>query len=231
MSLEQQVANLVEASNNLTGAVNGKIGEIDERMTEAEQEFEQFQSSADDRYMTRTGKSVYVGGDADKFYPVFIPAVHAGIANLQISRAVHDDRTWAGAMTAQFLLQNNSWGGYPSFFVMDAYGHAFHGATGTPADVKTDGFISDYENGVVFVYGAIFWLRGNHTYRISSSLKNYDTVTVFQDLVTTRVFNTNDIQVFLSGFDITSDGYTKKAEIKTERNLTRIPSLSYVRGI
>ncbi len=38
MSLEQQVANLVEASNNLTGAVNGKIGQIDQRMDQAEQD-------------------------------------------------------------------------------------------------------------------------------------------------------------------------------------------------
>jgi len=35
MSLEQQVANLVEASNNLTGSVNGKIAEIDQALEEA----------------------------------------------------------------------------------------------------------------------------------------------------------------------------------------------------
>ncbi|HCG8975246.1 TPA: hypothetical protein NJ623_004504 [Vibrio parahaemolyticus] len=42
MSLEQQVTALVEASNNLTSAVNGKIGQIDQRMTAAEQEFDAF---------------------------------------------------------------------------------------------------------------------------------------------------------------------------------------------
>lgn len=35
MSLEQQVANLVAASNNLTGAVNGKLDEIDNKVDQA----------------------------------------------------------------------------------------------------------------------------------------------------------------------------------------------------
>lgn len=35
MSLEQQIANLVEASNNLTGSVNGKLDEIDNKVDEA----------------------------------------------------------------------------------------------------------------------------------------------------------------------------------------------------
>lgn len=42
MSLEQTIADLVAASNNLTGAVNSKMGDIDTRMSQAEQEFEQF---------------------------------------------------------------------------------------------------------------------------------------------------------------------------------------------
>ncbi len=39
MSLEQQVTALVEASNNLTGAVNAKIGEIDQAVQDATDEF------------------------------------------------------------------------------------------------------------------------------------------------------------------------------------------------
>lgn len=45
MSLEQQVTALVEASNNLTSAVNGKIGQIDQRMTAAENDFEQWKAT------------------------------------------------------------------------------------------------------------------------------------------------------------------------------------------
>ena len=40
MSLESQIAALVQASNNLTSAVNGKIGEIDHRMDQSEASFE-----------------------------------------------------------------------------------------------------------------------------------------------------------------------------------------------
>lgn len=45
MSLEQQVANLVEASNNLTGSVNGKIGEIDSRMDKAESDLDEWKAT------------------------------------------------------------------------------------------------------------------------------------------------------------------------------------------
>lgn len=221
---------LIDSVNKQTNAVESKMSDIDKRVEAAEQEFNKFEETADSRYMTRTGISVFVAGDADKFYPVYIPAVHSGIAVLQISRSVHDNILWAGAMSAQFLLQNNSWGGYPSFLVMDAFGHAFHGADTTPADVKTDGFIADYVNGVIYVTGAIFWLRGNHSYRVSSSLKNIENVVTHDDLVTTPSFN-NDIHVFKSGYDITSSGYRAVASIKTARNTVKIPTLSYVRGV
>ncbi|HCE1715004.1 TPA: hypothetical protein NGR89_004499 [Vibrio parahaemolyticus] len=40
MSLEQQVTALVEASNNLTSAVNSKISQIDQRVSDAESEYQ-----------------------------------------------------------------------------------------------------------------------------------------------------------------------------------------------
>ncbi len=47
MSTETQIANLVQASNNLTTAVNGKIGDIDKRMDQARAEFDQFRALKD----------------------------------------------------------------------------------------------------------------------------------------------------------------------------------------
>lgn len=47
MSLETQIAALVEAANALTGSVNGKVGEIDQRMSAAESEFETWRSLKD----------------------------------------------------------------------------------------------------------------------------------------------------------------------------------------
>lgn len=47
MSLESQVASLVTAANTLTGAVEGKVGEIDQRMSEAEAEFLEWRNQKD----------------------------------------------------------------------------------------------------------------------------------------------------------------------------------------
>ncbi|AZF04026.1 hypothetical protein [Pseudomonas sp. R5-89-07] len=47
MSTETQIASLVQASNSLTNAVNGKIGSIDARMDQARAEFDQFRSLKD----------------------------------------------------------------------------------------------------------------------------------------------------------------------------------------
>ena len=230
MSLEQQIGALVKASENLTGAVNGKIGEIDKEVDAATKKFDQFIGNADSRYMTRVGTNVHVGGDSDKFYPVYIPATHAGITELQINRSVHFDREWAGALTARILLQNNAWGGYPSFLILDAMGINYH-PTITDVSIKTDGFIADYINGQGFIGGAIFWLRGNHRYLMSSSLIAFQGVITHEEKVQTSVFDGGNIRIFKSGFDINYGGYHGTATVKTERNLTTIPSLSYIRGV
>ncbi|WP_321150232.1 hypothetical protein [Aeromonas jandaei] len=47
MSLEAQIAALVQASNNLTSAVNGKIGEIDKEMNAALAQFEEWRNLKD----------------------------------------------------------------------------------------------------------------------------------------------------------------------------------------
>lgn len=47
MSLETQIAALVAAANNLTNAVNGKVGEIDGTMAQALAQFDQFRALKD----------------------------------------------------------------------------------------------------------------------------------------------------------------------------------------
>lgn len=47
MSVEQQLANAVQATNNLTAAVNNKIGQIDQRMADAEAEFDAWRNLKD----------------------------------------------------------------------------------------------------------------------------------------------------------------------------------------
>ena len=44
MSIEQQIGALVEASNNLTKVVSGEVKKIDQRMDDAESEFDEWKS-------------------------------------------------------------------------------------------------------------------------------------------------------------------------------------------
>ncbi|MCU8086883.1 hypothetical protein [Shewanella sp. SM21] len=224
----QETAALIESVNQMTATVAGKMGQIDQKVENAANEFKAFQNSSDARYMMRNGTKVFVQGDPEKFYPVFIPGAHIGLATLQIARTVHDDRQWSGAMTATFLFQNNAWGGYPSFLIMDAFGHSLY-SDNTPSYSRTDGFIADYINGTNFISGAIFWLRGDHSYVITSSLLVLTDPVVHDQLVQDLVFD-HRIHVFRSGFDITYGGNHQTAGILTQRNLTTVPTLSYVRG-
>lgn len=224
----QETAALIQSVNNMTETVAKKMGDIDNRVEKAANEFTAFQNSSDARYMMRNGTKVTVFGDPQKFYPVFIPGSHIGLATLQIARTVHDDREWSGAMTATFLFQNNAWGGYPSFLIMDAFGHSLY-SSNTPSYTRTDGFIADYINGTNFINGAIFWLRGDHSYVITSSLLVLTNPVVHNQLVQDVVFD-NRIHVFCSGFDIQFAGNHQTAGILTQRNLTTVPTLSYIRG-
>lgn len=47
MSLETQVTELVSSANALTGAINGKVGEIDQRMTVAQADFDEWRQKKD----------------------------------------------------------------------------------------------------------------------------------------------------------------------------------------
>lgn len=229
-SLEQSLANVVESANQLTQTVNAKMGQIDEKVQQASASFEQFKAGADDRYQTRTGTSVFVPGDTDKFYPVFIPGIHNGVAKLEIARQVHQDRLWAGALTASFLFQNGAWGGFPSILVLDVL-RTLASAPSSPPDVVADGFIAEYSNAGAYIYGAIFWLRGGHTYAITSSLTNFKGPIYHDNLVSEAVFDHHTLMVFRSGFNITSGGVNTYADIRTARNLATIPELNYVRGV
>lgn len=61
MSLETQIAALVEASNKLTGAVDSKLGEIDKSVSEANKKFDNFIANSDKKYqqVIKTSEKVY----------------------------------------------------------------------------------------------------------------------------------------------------------------------------
>ncbi|QMV14731.1 hypothetical protein [Vibrio spartinae] len=226
--LVQELAELTVSVNTVTETITGKIRQIDQRMALAEAEFEQFLTDADERYTTREGIFVDVSGEEDKFYPVYIPAAQRGITELQISRGLHDNREGAGGLSARYLLQNNGWGELPDFLLVDILGHKFNEIT--PNAVKTDGFIADVINGSAYVLGAIFWLRGNHRYLVSSTRKQFQQVITHNDPIVTNVFDHVNIRVFKSGFDMMIGGSHIMTDVKTSRNTDHIPTLEYIRG-
>ncbi|PWY32260.1 hypothetical protein [Vibrio vulnificus] len=225
---------LVESNRRLTEAVENKVGEIDQRVEQAEQEFEQFQSSADDRYMTRKFTSFSVGGDVDKFYPVFIPASHSGIATITIGRYVHQNQEWRGAMSLRFLAQSYGWGGYPAVNIIDVLKQQFH-TTATPIDIRTDGFLAKYSNPVT-VNGIVFWLRGDCSYVVSSSLLNIggeitNTGKVTDRATALRPQQENKVGIFLSGVEYVESGVTEKWDIENARDTVQIPNIQIIRGV
>ncbi|MFH4590417.1 hypothetical protein [Vibrio alginolyticus] len=225
----QEIGALIGSVNEMTATVAGKMGDIDKKVDEAKGDFDQFIATADDRYVTRTKISVPVGGDSTKFYPVYIPAQHGGVARVEISRYAHQDGQWAGAMTAVFDVQNNAWSGFPDFLLFNMYRLGIHPTS--PEAVKTDGFIGHIESGSSYVYGMLIWLRGGHSYDVSSSLINLSNVVVHDAEVTSHgVFN-KDIHVFNSGFHINASGIEQQKVPIDARNLTTVPSINYVRGL
>ncbi|EKO3881156.1 hypothetical protein P0F40_002923 [Vibrio metschnikovii] len=136
MSLEQQVTALVEASNNLTSAVNNKIGQIDQRVTQAEQEFDQFVATADDRYKTHNANSFRVGGEWGKFYPVRIQLSGGPVNQLNLYRINAnankgninglDPSVTPGTFTAHLFGIGDAWGHRTPFYAFDSYHEKEH---------------------------------------------------------------------------------------------------------
>lgn len=169
MSLEQQVTALVASANALTGAVNGKIGDIDQEMVAAKQSFENFKDSADGRYYSGESKSIRVDGDTDTFYPVLfalsgktVPSspesnVSGRIHYFHLLKYVHDKSTGDGAFRFMLDVSTNGWGGYTSYLEPVAH------------DYTQKPFLGNYRY-ASFGYYIVFWLRGGgRTYNYQSS--------------------------------------------------------------
>ncbi|HIF9272832.1 TPA: hypothetical protein ACX6QR_000812 [Photobacterium damselae] len=65
MGLEQQISSLVQASENLTGAVNNKIGEIDKKVKTAEEKYEEWRANFSEMI---NGIEVYKQGGIRRYF-------------------------------------------------------------------------------------------------------------------------------------------------------------------
>ena len=138
MSLEQQVAALVTASNNLTGEVAGKIGQIDARVATKTAELDQWK--VDNSPERRLVRDITIGGSKDFFYPVWWSSPAAGNdgpLKLTVCRSYH----WNGGPGEQplnpgiphqagLLLEMESsdvsWGGDPKFLEIKRYAATYN---------------------------------------------------------------------------------------------------------
>lgn len=86
MTIEQQVSELVTASNQLTSAVEGKIQEIDTQIGQKKTQVDQFLQDANPE--GRYEQEITIGGSKDFFYPVWwrTPDLSFGVSNISILR-------------------------------------------------------------------------------------------------------------------------------------------------
>ncbi|MBM5036719.1 hypothetical protein HYO05_21940 [Vibrio parahaemolyticus] len=214
MSLEQQVANLVAASNNLTNAVNGKIGEVDQRVDQAEQEFQEFQNNADDRYKLRTGVKFFVGGQADKFIPVIIKLPTEPISNIEIHRSIlqEDQNTnghgdVVGTTSIGFEVLGASWGHRYGFTHLITHYH------------KTQVMLADYQNDYRMSH-LVIWLRGGLHYTLyhdQLNVRSEDVKVYNEEINSAAAIYQNRVTIALGGL-LDTGSYGVAYPIKTEVN-------------
>ena len=97
MALEQDIAALVAASDNLTQAVEQKIAHIDQKVDQSESDFRQWRTSVQAKDIN--GEALYksvidlTGLSTDHFYPVWwsMPSNREGETQLTICRNYADD--------------------------------------------------------------------------------------------------------------------------------------------
>ncbi|OBU32248.1 hypothetical protein [Photobacterium kishitanii] len=217
MSLEQQIGALVKASENLTGAVNGKIGEIDKEVEIAKQQFEEFKVSADDRYKLRTGVKFFVGGQADKFIPVIILLPTQPISNIEIHRSILQEDSNAnghsgssgspGTTSIVFEALGASWGHRYGFTHLIAHYH------------KTQVMLADYKNDYRMSH-LVIWLRGGLHYTLyhdQSNVRDNDVKVYSDEINNVAAIYSNKVTIALNGV-VDTGSYGVSYPIKTEVN-------------
>jgi hypothetical protein len=101
-------------------------------------------------------KFIAVGGDPNTYYPVLLS--NGVLRGVTISRYVHQDETWFGALRLHINGVGGSWGGdypYLDYTLTQLWGSGF--TTGCVADIAAASG-SD---------GVFVWLRGGRTYSIT----------------------------------------------------------------
>lgn len=227
-ALKVAAAEQTAASQALAQEVAGKIAQIDATVEEAQKEFEQFQTASDKRYWNQSVHKVTVGGDRDKFYPVYIPTIARGIITVDISRRYNYSPGSRERITARWLSCNDGWGAYAQVHTLDIL------SQNKDSSVTSDtGLLAHHRAGAGFMNGLIVWLKGDTLYDISTSAGNIVGVESHDALVTDHVIinQGTKIVVLNAGANASLNGHTEKLDVLTARNTATVPTLNYTRGV
>lgn len=210
----QEIGELVKSVNDLTQTVAGKMGEIDNKVSEAEQDFESFKSESDNRYalQKRITRTLRVDGDQNFWYPVRIYQPNG--ASFYLRRYTHDDSgvfgQWNGSVEFSFRGNDSEYGGNYRYVLVDMYVVAGKSSSRVlpDADIPFIGKLSANNS----PYDIWLWLRGNTTYQFGADFAGIVTE-VFYEEVTTPAGYANPVPIAVA------DGVDAS-----------VPSVGYIRG-
>lgn len=212
-TMQTQFDALKKTFNDKLASVSG---DLDSFVIQQKNSVNSIFSDPDSRYQRATALTVNVGGDIDKFYPVFIRSNANRISTLNIGRSIHMDGTWKGAMLASFELVESGWSSRPGLMVLNRLKMSVHVSTPDLSLLNQDGFIAGYGLSSTLPAGGIVWLRGGLSYQVHSdgspirTVKEYTAVTDKQEA---------DICICLGGYVNGSRVY----DVKTSRDAVLIP--------
>jgi len=121
---EERIGELVTASNQLTSAVEGKLGEIDSKISEKSAEVTSFLKSATPE--TRYVQDITIGGSKDYLYPVWwvFPSLASAVSKISIARhfawnaaeaPLHDASPHQAALLLELEGNGSAWSGDANF--------------------------------------------------------------------------------------------------------------------
>ncbi|ELH9589378.1 hypothetical protein RQZ06_003325 [Vibrio cholerae] len=214
MSLTQDIANMVQAANNLTDEVAGKMGQIDQKVESAKQDFEDFKTQSDNRYalQKRITRTLRVDGDQNFWYPVRIGQPNG--ASFYLRRYTHDDSgvygQWNGSLEFAFRGNDPEYGGNYRYILVDLY--LVTGKSSSrilpDADIPFIGKLSANHS----PYDIWVWLRGNTTYQFGADFAGISTEVFYEEFATPAGYANVTPIAFADGVD------------------PSVPSVGYIRG-
>lgn len=162
MSLETQIANLVAATNQLTGEVSGKMASINQTVDAKKAELDAWRQGVNNDYANYFSADIAVLGNSEKWYPVVIDLPVVAEGDIHIFRYIHTDNEKYGMSNGALRLHlcgmSGQWGGASASLFPMSYGYM--GSWNYP--------VADF---AITAWGmrVAIWLRGDRHYQVRTS--------------------------------------------------------------